>query len=50
MDFSWQFVIGGVNNDSTSSIGVQIYDKSTGKWLVCGCMVLATQFLLPVSV
>ncbi|XVE75632.1 hypothetical protein DITRI_Ditri12bG0108900 [Diplodiscus trichospermus] len=28
------FVIGGANNDSTSSIGVQIYDKSTGKWLI----------------
>ncbi|XVF07253.1 hypothetical protein REPUB_Repub06bG0122500 [Reevesia pubescens] len=28
------FVIGGTNNDSTSSIGVQIYYKSTGKWVI----------------
>ncbi|XVE95979.1 hypothetical protein REPUB_Repub02eG0182200 [Reevesia pubescens] len=27
-------VIGGANNDSTSSVGVRIYDKSTGKWVI----------------
>ncbi|KAA3457144.1 guanylate kinase 2-like isoform X2 [Gossypium australe] len=28
------FVIGGANSDSTSSVEIQIYDKSNGKWLV----------------
>ncbi|PPD68692.1 hypothetical protein GOBAR_DD34426 [Gossypium barbadense] len=28
------FVIGGADNDSTSYIGVKIYDKSTGKWVI----------------
>ncbi|XVF75812.1 hypothetical protein PTKIN_Ptkin13bG0216800 [Pterospermum kingtungense] len=28
------FVIGGANSDSASSIEVQIYDKSTGKWVI----------------
>ncbi|XVF56117.1 hypothetical protein PTKIN_Ptkin06aG0091400 [Pterospermum kingtungense] len=28
------FVIGWENNDCTSSIGVQIFDKSTGKWVI----------------
>ncbi|XP_022766703.1 guanylate kinase 2 isoform X2 [Durio zibethinus] len=28
------FVIGGANNDSASSIGVQIFDKSTGNWVI----------------
>ncbi|XP_022743288.1 guanylate kinase 2-like [Durio zibethinus] len=29
-----RFVIGGANNDSISSIGVQIYDKSKEKWVI----------------
>ncbi|XP_040943194.1 guanylate kinase 2 isoform X4 [Gossypium hirsutum] len=28
------FVIGGANCDSASSVGIQIYDKSTGKWVI----------------
>ncbi|EOY09306.1 hypothetical protein QUC31_010559 [Theobroma cacao] len=28
------FVIGGLNDGSTSSIGVRIYEKSTGKWVI----------------
>lgn len=29
-----QCVIGGMENESNSTIGVQIFDKSTGEWCV----------------
>ncbi|KAL2480615.1 Guanylate kinase 2 [Abeliophyllum distichum] len=28
------YVIGGMENESTSTIGVRIYDKSTGEWVI----------------